>query len=342
MSLTLRCDSRARRAAPSAALTTLVLACLASGRVHLIAQPPRPGPAVFGAAETKGGKHEARQVKGLVVAVEPSRITLQSSGGETVTLTTFEDYTDRVGVGAQVTAWYYPQDNGDKVLKTLDYPPESLLVPVGEIERRVHRVILLPSSEIPDADGLYDSMREYLRGSLGWYVAPQYLAEEIRKQSGRSGSMLDAMDPATGRFDMASYLKKSESVISKVASESRSDAVLDVRVIEVQAAVSRMMASWDGVEQPVAGSGMRTLAKLSAFSHKGEVPAATVELKLWDAKGKLLWRNRRGLALLEVMAGKELRQRPLSEFLADPRAVQEWLAAAFKSLGPSAPSLPAQ
>jgi hypothetical protein len=70
------------------------------------------------------------------------------------------------------------------------------------------------------------------------------------------------------------------------------------------------------------------------LSHKGEVPAATVELKLWDAKGSLLWRNRRGLALLEVLAGNKLRERPLSEFLSDPRAVQGWLAVVFKSLGP--------
>ena len=297
---------------------------------------PSGGPAAVGAAAARGSKHDARQVKGLVVAVEPAHITLQSSGGESVVLTTFEDYTDRVGIGAQVTAWYYPQDNGEKVLKSLDYPPESLFVPVGEIERHVHRIILLPSSEVPDADGLYDSMRGYLQSALGWYVAPQYLAEEIRKQAAGSGSVLDAMDPATGGFDISTYLKKSEGVIPRVASESRSDAVLEVHVVEVQAPVSRMVASWDGVEQPVAGSGMRTLAKLSAFSHKGELPAATVELKLWDAKGRLLWRSRRGLALLEVMAGKELRQRPLTEFLSDPRAVQDWLAGAFKSLGPGA------
>jgi hypothetical protein len=71
--------------------------------------------------------------------------------------------------------------------------------------------------------------------------------------------------------------------------------------------------------------------------HRGEVSASTVELKLLDAKGNLLWRNRRGLAVLQVLAGgNNLRDRPLSEFLNDTAAVQAWLDATFKSVGPLA------
>lgn len=273
---------------------------------------------------------------GLVTDVQAAEITLQSKDGQTVVLAAFEDYRDRIAVGSQVTAWYYPQDSGEAVLRSLDYPPETLFVPVGEIARRVHRVVLLPSSQVDDADGIYDAVREYLHGNLGWYVAPSYLGEEVRKRTDRSGSTLAAMDPRTGGFDMATYLNTTEGVIARVASGTHSDAVLQLDVVQVKAQVARLVASWDGVEEPVAGAGMRTLAKFSMLPHKGEVSASTVELKLWDAKGNLLWRNRRGLALLEVLtgAGNRLRERPLSEILADRSRMQGWMETAFKSIGP--------
>jgi hypothetical protein len=288
------------------------------------------------AASSKGSKRETREIKGLVLQVEPTRIILQSRDGQSVTLTTFDDYTERVTTGTQVTAWYYPQDAGPDVLKSLDYPPESLFVPVGEIQNRVHRIVLLPRSDVPDADGLYDAIRDYLHANFGWYVAPQYLAAEVTRKAQRAGSILDATDPKTGRLDLAKYLNKAQGVIPALASGTRSDAVLEIEVVQVKAPVKRLVASWDGVEQPVAGPGMRTVAKFSVLPQRGEVSAATVELKLWDARGKLLWRNRRGLALLQVLAGmgNRLRDRPLPEFLMNTQPVQAWLAAAFKSVGP--------
>jgi hypothetical protein len=293
-----------------------------------------------GANSRAAGKHETRQVDGLVLGIEPNRLTLQTADGRTVTLVTFEDYSERVTVGAKVRALYYPQESGDGVLRSLDYPAESLFVPVGNIESQVHRIALLPSSEVPEADGLFDGIREYLHNAFGWYVTPQYLADEVRKTSAHANSTLDAMDAANGNFDLGGYLGQAQGPIPQLASGTRSDAVLEVAVSRVQAPVSRMVASWDGVEEPVSGPGLRTLAKLTVFSQKGAVPATTVELKLWDANGKLLWRNRRGLAVLEVLAGKSnhLRERPLPEFLMNTQAVQSWMAATFQSIGPgSAP-----
>jgi hypothetical protein len=281
-------------------------------------------------------KHESREVAGLVLAVESNRITLQPADGQTVTLITFEDYRDRVSIGAKVHAWYYPQDNGDGVLKSLDYPGANLSVPAGQIDSQIHRILLLPSSQVPDADGFFDIMREYLHTTMGWYIAPQYLADEVRRRAARGNSTLDAMD-ASGHFDLNRYLGQAQGPMALMASESRSDAVLEVNVSQVEAPVNRMVASWDGVEESVSGPTVRTLAKFSLFSHKGEVPAATVELKLWDANGKLLWRNQRGLAVLEVVEGKSnhLRERPLPEFLMNSQAVQSWLAAAFESIHPN-------
>jgi hypothetical protein len=292
---------------------------------------------VCGAGGRRADRHEASQASGVVLKVEPTRLTLQVAGASLV-LSTFEDYRDEVAVGSQVTAWYYPQDTGVNVLKSLSYPPESFFVPVNEIGRRVRRTIVLPNSDVPDADGLWESMRDYLHTRFGWYVAPAYLATEIRQRAARADSTLDAMDPASGNFDLSRYLHETEAVIPTVAAESRVDAVLEADVQQVQAPVSRLVASWDGAEEPLAGPTMRTLAKLSMFSRKGEVPAATVILKLWDAQGRLLWRNRRGLAVLEVLEGKSdrLKERPLPEFLINGQAVQAWLDSVFKNLMPEA------
>lgn len=316
-----------------------LMALCAYGAASISFASPRSPHPLTGAQSQASSKHEAREVNGLVLGVEANRITLQPADGQMITLVTFEDYRQRVAIGSKVRAWYYPQDNGDGVLKSLDHTGASSFVPVNEIGSRVHRIVVLPNSEVPDAGGLFDSMREYLHTAFGWYVAPPYLVDEVRKRGMHVNSTLNAMD-ASGHFDLTRYLGEAKGPIPEMASQTRSDAVLEVNVTQVQASVSRMVASWDGVEESVAGPTVRTLAKFSLFSHKGEVPAATVELKLWDANGKPLWRDQRGLAVLEVLAGKSnrLRERPLSEYLMNTQAVQSWLAAAFKSIAPNTAS----
>src|SRR5207249_55231 len=98
----------------------------------------------------------------------------------------------------------------------------------------------------------------------------------------RPASTLDAIDPATGEFDMARYLQAPTqtragarsapaspgpgpapgSLIPTVAAETHVDAVLEADVVEVQAPLHRLVASWDGVEEPIAGKGSETIAKL--------------------------------------------------------------------------------
>ena len=294
---------------------------------------------LWASKDKRGDQHQPNEASGVLLKIEANELTIQASGAPLV-LTTTEDYRDEVAVGSEVTASYYPQESGLNVLQSLSYPAETFFVPVNEIARRVHRAIILPNSDVPDADLLWDGMRQYLQMRFGWYVAPPVLAAEITRRSAQAGSTLDAMDPASGNFDLSRYLNKSESTIPKVAAQVRADGVLEADVRQVQAHVSRLVASWDGTEEPLAGRTVRELAKLSMFSRKGEVPAATVTLKLWDAHGKLLWRNRRGLALLEVLEGKSshLKQRPLPEFLFNTQAVQGWLDSVFKNISPEAHS----
>lgn len=207
--------------------------------------------------------------------------------------------------------------------------------PANQIRSGIKRIIILPNSSIADADGLFDAMTTYLETNLGWYVAPRMLAEEIRNRAEKSVSALDAMDPSTGEFDIARYVQGQQNLVGRLASETRVDAVLEADVMQVQAKVRRLVAAWDGMEEPVASRGLKALAKFTIRPAKGEVSAATVVLKLWDAQGKLLWSNRQGFAVLAVLEGgrgNKLRERPLPEALQDTARVENWLTTVFGSL----------
>lgn len=289
------------------------------------------------AAGEKGSN--AFKVVGLATQVEPGQVTILAADGKEVTVTTQEDFTQKVAVGSKVTAWYFARDSG-YALERLEYPLENFFVPASEIRSAVKKVIILANSSVVEADGVYDEIARFLHSSLGWYVAPRMLAEEIRSRHGtrKGSSTLDALDPATGHFDMARYLRGQDELVRLLASETRVDTVLEIDVEQVQAQVRRLVAAWDGVEEPIAGKGMRTLARFTIFPEKGEAAAATVVLKLWDAHGKLLWSQRRGIALLAVLegSGNRLRNRPLPEFLRDTANVQKWLHTVFSSMAGSA------
>jgi hypothetical protein len=267
------------------------------------------------------------RVVGLVTQVEPASLTIATTDGREVTLTTQEDFSKRVGVGSNVTASYLVE-SGSNLLEFLEYGQEK----GSQIHSSIKKIILLPSSSVPDADGVFDAIEKYLGSRFGWYVAPRVLAEEIRNRTGKSATPLDAMNPETGEFDMAMYLGRQQNLVTKLASETRVDAVLEASVEQVMAKVSRRVASWDGNEEVIGGKGSRTVARVAIVPRKGEVSASTVVLKLWDAQGKLLWSNRRGFAALEVLEGGKLRYRSLPEYLEDSASVERWLRAVFGSL----------
>lgn len=297
-----------------------------------------PGlPAVISASEKES---RPRKFVGLVTEVRPTTVTVHADDGSELTLATREDFTQKVAVGSKVTAWY-SVDEGVYVIQWMEHPLENSFFPASQIRGRVKKIIILPKSGVPDADGLFDAITTYLESNLGWYVAPRMLAEEIRDRAGKSVSALDAIDPSTGQFDIARYVQGQQSLVTRLASETRVDAVLEVDVVEVQAKVRRMVAAWDGVEEPIAGMGPRTLAKMTIAAPRGQVSAATVILKLWDAEGKLLWSNRRGFAVLArlVGMGSKLVARPLPEALRDTARVQEWLTTVFGSFLPASSSL---
>jgi hypothetical protein len=350
--------------------------------------------------------HPGTKVVGVLIAVEPSRVTILSGDGKQVTIETSEDFRGRVAIGSQVTAWYSSR-RGANALEWMDTPRETFFVPVDQIRPLIRKVIILPKSDVPGAEGLFEAIERYLESHAGWYLASRLLAVEIRDRALKTGivasnsrsprltldaidpatgefdisryahgetqpqdkgqtraqaqpqsarrapsenSTLDAIDPATGQFDMTHYLRAEaqptsnpqaqalasqppaeDSLMTMLASETRVDAVLEVTVVEVQAPLSRLVAKWDGVEEPIAGKGSETIARLSLIPVRGAVPAATVVLKLWDSHGVLVWTNRTGLAVLAVREGlgDRLRERSLSEVLGNRAAMDKWLGRVF-------------
>ena len=276
------------------------------------------------------------KIDGKTTAVEPTQVTIQDATGQTVTVLCKEDFSSKVGVGSEVTAWYTPKE-GANYLDWLQYPLENFFLPAEQIRRQIKKVIILPNYGVPDSQGLVERIAAYLENNLGWYVAPPVLAEEIRKRSGPLGSTLEQIDPANGQFDSNRYLQAQRVLIERLVNETRVDAVLEVNVERVQAKFKDQIAIWDGVAEPVANKVTLMAGKLAPFSINGEVPAATAEMKLWDAHGKLLWSNRRGFAVLYLRTGvgNNFRERSLSDVYQNPAGVNEWLAAALGTIAPA-------
>lgn len=177
-------------------------------------------------------KHSGTEVKGVVTAVDPTHLSLLGDDGRPMSLRTTADFSSQVSVGLEVTLWYTVV-NGSGQVESLESAPETFLAPAGLIRERIQKIIILPSSEVPGADGLFEEMRGYLANQFGWYVAPAYLAEEIRERriqagavsagSKSSSSTLDAINPETGAFDLSRYAQ-GETGQPKEAAEAKPEA----------------------------------------------------------------------------------------------------------------------
>ena len=282
-----------------------------------------------------GEKPQSLKMVGIATEVTPSTVTVHGEK-DVVTVQTREDFTEKLAPGSAVTAWYHHQEGGE-ILDWLEYPLESFFIPRNEFPPPLKKVIILPSSTVRDADGLLDAIANFMETRLGYYVAPRVLAEEIRNRTLEAHSTMDAIDPATGQVDISSYTLAQRNLIQKLASETRVDAVLQADVELVQVNFKSYVATWDGVHESVAGKGIRALGVFTPGINDGHVPAATVVLRLWDPNGKLLWRYRRGFAVLARMSGvgHKFRGRPISEALENTAGVQEWLEALFAAFLPA-------
>ncbi len=305
------------------------------------------GALAFCAPAATATSHEKKdigdlRVNGYVTKVESSRITIMSmmGDGKLLPLATQEDFTLKVAKGSKVTAWYVVQGDG-YVLKWLDYPLENAFTSAKSIRGRVRRAIILPSSGVAEADGLYDAITQFLETNLKWRFAPRALAEGIRRSNASTAATTEAASPSGTGTRPAPAASEPPNLMALIARETKVNAVLEVEVEQVEAPVSHSTAMWDGVEEPAGASkGLLTSARSLVAPAKDTVPAATVVFRLWDSRGKLMWSNRRGFALLAVREGKELQERPLTDVLRNGDNVDRWLELVFHSLlpGPRAAS----
>ena len=278
---------------------------------------------------------KARKVLGVTLEVLPTSVTILVVDGTEITVIPTEDFTEKVAVGSQVTVWYVPEGAVNR-LRWLQYPFENFFFSANEIRLLVRKVVVLPASDVPDAGGFFVAMAEYLRTTARWQVELREQAEGPGERAPRSGPPPKAIDPATGGVDVKPAAQINSDMIRKQAAEAHADAVLEVHVEEVQADYHEYKAAWDGMEQSIGTGTAKVLSRISVLPAVGQVGAATVDLKLRDARGGMLWSNRRGLAVLERQdrALTKFRALSLSEALEDTVRVQSWFTKVFASLLP--------
>ncbi len=275
------------------------------------------------------------KMTGIATVIEPTRVTVVGAKEGEVTVVPKEDLTSKVAPGAQVTIWYTPKD-GVNYLDWMNYPLEEYFVPADQIRREVKKVIILPTYGVPNSEGIVEEIQRYLERKMGWWFAPAALAEEIRSRAKVSSSALGEIDPASGEFNMGRYMQEQGRLVATVLSEANVDAVLQINVELVQAHFIGSMAEWDGAGQVVSTKLVRALSVLARMPDEGDVPATTVDLKLWGPHSKLLWTNRRGFAVLvtQTSVGASFRDRPLAEAYRDEVSVRNWLDTTLGNLVP--------
>ena len=213
-------------------------------------------------------------------------------------------------------------------------------IPPELLRAQIKRIAIWPRPEdVENTEGLMTAISRYLADKAGWFVSPPELAQEIANRAKAPTSSLDAIDPNTGDVDLQRYMQPQRSLVVTLAEETRSDAVLEVKVVKVKADVRGYVASWDRMTESVANTKSRSFAP---FGGKGWAYAATADMYLWSAAGKLLWKERRGFALLGVKSGvsSNFRERPLTDVYPNSGLMERWLDGTFSQLALGRPAGP--
>ncbi len=213
-------------------------------------------------------QHTGIKLEGYATVVTPTSITVFAKKNQVIEILTRKDYTSLVAIAAPVTVWY-TNEGGVNHLEDIVYPPGGSFVPANLIGENIKRLIILPQPEgVENSPGLMNAISQYFADNAGWYVAPPELAREIANRHKASTSPLDAIDPNTGNVDMQRYLEAQRSLVTVIANETRSDAVLEVKLIKVKAKVHASIASWDDMTEPAASRKSRFLSPLTGLGGK--------------------------------------------------------------------------
>ena len=281
-------------------------------------------------------QHNGTKVEGYATVVTSDSITVFDKKNQLIEIHTGKDYSALVGIAAPVTVWY-TIEGGVNLLEDIVYPTKAAeFVPPDLIRDQIRRIIILPRPEgVDDSPGLVKAISDYLAQNTRWYVAPSDLAVELASRNQGPKSSLDAIDPGNGQVDMQAYLEPQRALMTSIANETRSDAVLEISILKVKANVRSGVATWDDMTEPVASRKARSLTPWEGMT-KGWVYAVTADMNLWSNSGKLLWKKRRGFAVLAVQSGLggKYHERPLKDVYDDHDAMQRWLIDTLSQLAP--------
>jgi hypothetical protein len=290
-------------------------------------------------------QHTGIKLEGYATIVTPNSITVFDEKNHDIEILTRKDYTSLVAIAAPVTVWY-TTEGGVNHLEDIVYPQGGgSFVSTDLAREKIKRIIILPRPQgVENSQGLMSAISHYLADNTGWFVAPPELAEEIVGRTEDSTSSLDAVDPDTDDVNLQQSLEPQRALMTSIAKETRSDAVLEVKVIKVKADVHGFIASWDDTTERVGSWKARVFSPLEGLGGKGWVYAATVDMNLWSQTGKLLWKKRRGFAALAAQSGvgAKYRERPLTEVYKDSGAMQVWLEGTLGELAPPVKATPAR
>jgi len=286
--------------------------------------------AIFGSVSSlrsQKPQHAGIKLEGYVTVVTPDSIMVFDRKNQEVQIHTDKDYTSILAIASPVTVWYTTKGSVNH-LEDIVYASGGAFVPANRLRESIQRIIILPRPEdVQNTEGLISAISKYLSDKTGWYVAPPELAEELLNRTKASAVSLDAINPNTGEVDMQRYLEAQRGWVTAIANETRSDAVLEVKIVQVKAKVRSSIAYWDDMTEPVASRKTRDLSPFAWMESRGWVYAATADMALWSQTGKLLWNKRRGFAILGVRSGMspQYHERPLTEVYSDSTAMGRWL-----------------
>jgi hypothetical protein len=275
---------------------------------------------------------KSRRLSGIVTGVTPESLTIDDGKGREVTIHSAENYSERLPLGTQVTVWHYGQ-SGVEELDRIEYPLELSPANPRDFLPRIKKVILLPSSNAGDATAFYAEVERLLDSRFNWVIAHRMLAEEIRQREMKAQGVKPENVAQSSESPPTPLEPASPELIQKIAEGTRADAVLEMRVEYLLLQVKSHTAEWDGQRETFGSTRSRIATAMTLRPVRGQVPAATVVLKLFDRQGQLLWSNRRGFRVLalQVSMEGEFRDRPLTEALEDGPFVANWLNQVFAS-----------
>jgi hypothetical protein len=203
---------------------------------------------------------------------------------------------------------------------------------------RYPRLTLAPLelSDIPQRDAVRLRYRDVLTGQLTRLGFQVVGAEEYARLWEAERTVAGGYyDPLTGRPDEAKAGAARARVLQGLQATSGPSAVVVARVVGRMAPYSAGAAEWDGVRQSVEESGRFASLFDPERSMGGRVAAISLELRILDPAGVVLFEGAGGIQLTEHEESGRRAVLPASRLFADPAAD---LRAVDVALGPLAPA----